>query len=198
MDVELITMDREVALQKLRDYKKVLAKRAHQKAQAHVMTEYEKIKDGYEAAAKGLSLLSLTAAMRRGGFDKRGRPRFAVARADQHRIRCSVEPWRTRFWSQTLQTRSHLREFSFSSQELPTPQNMTNNWLSAIVPIVPADVLPARGCDLSKRVILWEADWQEAPADPLLLLPLGGDLYAVEAAWDLTDLERAIIAGTRR
>ncbi len=52
-------------------------------------------------------------------------------------------------------------------------------------------------CDLSKRVILWEADWQAAPVDPLLLLPIGGDLYAVEAAWDLSPLERAVISGTR-
>jgi hypothetical protein len=28
-----------------------------------------------------------------------------------------------------------------------------------------------------------------------LLLPIGGELYAVEAMWDLTPLERAVIAG---
>jgi hypothetical protein len=34
--------------------------------------------------------------------------------------------------------------------------------------------------------------------DPILLRPIGGDLYAVVAQWDLTEIERTIIAGTRK
>ena len=32
----------------------------------------------------------------------------------------------------------------------------------------------------------------------MLLKPIGGDLYAVIWQWDLTEVERMIIAGTRR
>ena len=32
----------------------------------------------------------------------------------------------------------------------------------------------------------------------MLLKPIGGNLYAVIAQWDLTEIERMIIAGTRR
>jgi hypothetical protein len=66
--------------------------------------------------------------------------------------------------------------------------------------MVPPDVMPARGCDLSKHFVLWEVEnWDAAPPiDPILLRPIGGNLYAVVAQWDLTEVERMIIAGTRR
>lgn len=38
---------------------------------------------------------------------------------------------------------------------------------------------------------------KEAPVDPALLKHIGGDLYAVVATWDLTDLERAVLDGHR-
>jgi hypothetical protein len=70
----------------------------------------------------------------------------------------------------------------------------------AMVPMVPPDVLPPRGADLSKHFILWEVEsWDVSPpVDPILLRPIGGDLYAVVAQWDLTEIERTIIAGTRK
>jgi hypothetical protein len=71
---------------------------------------------------------------------------------------------------------------------------------AAMVPMVPADVYPSRGLDLSKHFVLWEVeDWDAAPpVDPMLLKPIGGNLYAVIAQWNLTEIERVIIAGTRR
>ena len=47
--------------------------------------------------------------------------------------------------------------------------------------------------------VLWEAEWQQVvPRDPFLLRHIGGDLYSVVAAWDLTDLERSVIAARLR
>lgn len=47
-------------------------------------------------------------------------------------------------------------------------------------------------------IILWEVEeWAKAPrppGDPILLKPLLGDLYTVEAQWDLTDVERLVLA----
>jgi hypothetical protein len=71
-------------------------------------------------------------------------------------------------------------------------------WTS-MVPIVPPKHRPARG--LGDRLVLWEADdwtWTRVPAppgDPALLKHVGGDLYAVEATWNLTDLERLVLSG---
>jgi hypothetical protein len=72
---------------------------------------------------------------------------------------------------------------------------------TAMVPIVPPRHRPARG--LGDRLVLWEADdwtWTQVPAppgDPALLKHIGGDLYAVEAVWNLTELERLVLSGRR-
>jgi hypothetical protein len=42
---------------------------------------------------------------------------------------------------------------------------------------------------------LWEAEWRRvAPRDPYLLRHVGGDIWVVLAAWDLTEVERAAMA----
>ena len=62
----------------------------------------------------------------------------------------------------------------------------------AIVPIVPLHLRPK--FNLSNYSILWEADWTAVPHDPLLLRQLKGDLWIVLAAWDLTEVERAVLS----
>jgi hypothetical protein len=63
---------------------------------------------------------------------------------------------------------------------------------TAMVPIVPPEHRPARG--LGDRLVLWEVErWQwtslpQPPGDPALLRHVGGDIYAVEAVWDLVTI----------
>ncbi len=52
------------------------------------------------------------------------------------------------------------------------------------------------------HLILWEVKrWSsqritaEPDRDPLLLRQIGGDLYAIMAQWDLTELERLVMRG---
>jgi hypothetical protein len=79
--------------------------------------------------------------------------------------------------------------------------NWTNSAWSALVPIVPPRHLPRVNADLTKLLTLWEVeDWTwgrdpAAPQDPALLQHLAGDLYAVLATWDLTELERLVLSG---
>lgn len=208
MQVELIKMDPAAARAKLSAYRKAIARRYHSKASAIATAEYAQIAEAYRHAAKGLPLIELTKAMAMGGWDAFGRPRFAIGRADRKLVECDTGGGSLRFWArgQSIYRGQQFGVFRFPIAALPprtakdpkSPATWNgSNTISAITPIVPPDVLPRPDCDLSKRVILWEANWREAPGDPLLLLPIGGDLYAVEAAWDLTDLERAVIAGRR-
>lgn len=197
MNVELIRIDKDVARAKLAAYRKALAARAHNAANERVRREYEQIEAGYKAAAKGLPLIELTKAMAMGGWDEQGRPRFAVARADRKLVACDLSGSRLTFFEpgMGMWRASPMRHMFDIAGWSPRPAGWNTARITAIVPMVPADVLPRPDIDLSRRVILWEADWQAAPVDPLLLLPIGGDLYAVEAAWDLTPLERAVISG---
>jgi hypothetical protein len=42
-----------------------------------------------------------------------------------------------------------------------------------------------------------EGSTPRPPGDPALLRPIGGDLYAVEAVWDLTELEQLVLSQRR-
>jgi hypothetical protein len=49
---------------------------------------------------------------------------------------------------------------------------------------------------------VWDPERPPAPVDPALLRHIGGDLYAVDlyavvVTWDLTEIERAVLALTR-
>lgn len=74
---------------------------------------------------------------------------------------------------------------------------------SAMVPIVPPKHRPTCG-GLGSRFVLWEVErWEWAtvpppPGDPALLRHVGGDIYAVEAVWDLTELEKLVLSGRRQ
>lgn len=201
MNVDLIRIEPAVAKAKLKAYRSAIAATAHTKAKAEVNAEYERIANAYAAAGKGLPLIELTRAMAMGGWDEQGRPKFAVGHASAKRVSCHVGHDNELCFSTSRACyRQHgLNGRRFRLRDLPArpvPANQFRTW-QAIVPIVPPDVLPRPDLDLSRRLILWEADWRRAPEDPLLLLPLGGDLYAVEAAWDLTALERAILSDRR-
>ncbi len=74
---------------------------------------------------------------------------------------------------------------------------------AAQVPIVPPRHRPRLNADLSKLAVLWEVDewtWMDSPRpsrDPALLQHVGGDIYAVLATWDLSELERLVLSGRR-
>ena len=63
------------------------------------------------------------------------------------------------------------------------------------MPHIPPDIRPKRG--IQNYHVLYEAVWRrEIPVDPLLLRRIGttGDLWTVLGAWELTELERAVLA----
>ena len=192
MNVPTITMEPDVAQEKLEAYRAQLRQRADD--------EYEAAVAGYKALAEGKPLLNLTEAIQSGGLGADHRPRLAVARADRWQVwvETTWNPDGVRFiTSQSWQMRqSHLH--------IPFPRESTKDMKRgySLVPMVPADVRP--NVDLAHCLILWEVlAWSSQPLtampdrDPFLLKHIAGDLYAVLAEWELTELERAIMA-TRR
>jgi len=214
MNVTAIQMDPAEAQRKLIAYREALSNR-HNKA---VEVEFDAAAEAYAALAKGTPLIDPAEAIRACGWRPDGRPVLAVARADQKRVSFEVGrnsrlwtqergyygPWAPMEWvfraSRERWDRQRARNLQFTVPQVGTEPPVTPKSGRAMVPLVPPDVYPARGLDLSKHFVLWEVEnWDFAPPiDPMLLRPIGGNLWAVIAQWDLTEVERAIIAGTRQ
>jgi hypothetical protein len=190
MNLPTITMDREKALEAFDQYRGSVIARHN--------AEDEAIMRGYPAHSRGTPLLQLSEALKRGGLDQDSRPRLAICRADAKwcylQIDTDGEAWFAMDrWRHDQATRRYVHVPVGTFENVRTATNRYNP-VRAMVPIVPPPLRPR--AKLSNYHILWEADWrQEAPRDPALLRKLGGDLWAVVAVWDLTELERAVLSG---
>lgn len=212
MNVETIRMDPAVAHHHLTAYRAQLHRRAD--------AEYEAVVAGLTALEQGTPIILLSTAITGGGyFANNGMPRLAVARADQRQVRCrwqlsgnriSLMYTGDRHWRTRSDYNHRTTEFTIDTNldRLPAGANYNAGtdaqprWFthsgSTLVPMIPATVREVTGrFRADRRFILWEVEqWKLVPpADPLLLRHLGGDAYAVEAAWELTPLERAVMAG---
>jgi hypothetical protein len=197
MNTPTIEMPREVAREQLRHYRSQLHKRAD--------AEYQAVATGLEHLARGTRLLNLADCFKNVPLDQHYRPKLAIARADRKTVRFRRESRSVgRFDTRPPSHRGgrpwpkHGLTFDL---DLPLSPADVNYWNlmdgSSVVPMIPASVREAIGrIDLAKHFVLWEVTWADTPRDPYLLKWTGaGDLYAVLAEWDLTDLERAVMGG---
>lgn len=219
MNVATITMEPDAAREKLR----ALRRQLHRRADA----EYEALASGYEALIEGRPVLSLEGAIHGGGFDEQDRPRLAVGRADRRQVhfRWNTNTPQATFSTQqnstrlidsmvrsvdmgrnTTHTRAPYRWEIRDHGHRPTDRFLTLTRGYALMPIVPAEVVSLIGGGSNLRLFftLFEVEaWASEPIlakpdiDPYLLRHLGGDLYAVVAEWELTDLERLVMVGRR-
>lgn len=199
MPLNVLEVEPAVAEAKLRSYR--LAFRETRRV------EDRQIARGFAEIKKGRQVIALSDTIRAGGLDELGRPHLAVVRATAKtcflRTRVDVvtysdvHSWAIRS-GQTREIEPGTRGLS-----IPFPgATWGRSEYEAIVPIIPPEHRPRIGRGLAKLDgfhILWEAVWttSRAPRDPALLRHLHGDLWAVHAVWDLTDLERAVLVGSR-
>lgn len=193
MNLQPLTMEKDAAEAAFKEYR------------AAFMAERNRIDGelmrGYKALREGKQLIRLSETIKAGGVDEEGKPRLAVARADEidvtfergSRGNVTFFPGWTAI--QGRQIRAADRSFVYPDGTLPDGDFISGGTWWAIMPVVPPRFRP--GHDLSGYHVLWEAVWtrnaRRAPHDPALLKHLGGDLWAVLAVWDLTDLERAVL-----
>lgn len=197
MNVATITMTKEAALKKLAAYRA--------SAQRGIDKEYDAAYQGYKALAKGTALLHIEDVIRAGGLDETHRPRLAVCRASAREVMFRW-PWEDNRASFSVVPRPSWAERHFVRVDMQRWHNIGSKYHSiegyALVPMIPADVRPKGNLD--RFHVLWEVPrWADTsattpPRDPYLLRHLGGALYAVVAAWDLSDLERAVMEGRGR
>ena len=196
MDVQPVVMERDVADKAFREYRAAWVAE-HNRIDGELMR-------GYRALAQGKSLISLTETITKGGLDSIGRPALAIARADEAAISM-------RFWADgsvnyepAIHARAQDRVFRFGPDTLtPLPPSKTNSWFEpwggnwqARLPFIPPLYRPPYA--LENYHLLWEAEWKRDPKsqrlDPMLLRRIGGDVFAVVAAWDLSPLEKLVLA----
>jgi hypothetical protein len=151
----------------------------------------------YKRIARGQTVIRAFESIRAAGMNADGLPKLAIARADT--LECD--------WTHNADscTFSDARSFRYNSRPglksktivMPWPGLTTSKYRGkATVPLIPVHLRPKRG--LANYHILWEADWVKYPIDPYLLRRFGVDAWLVVAAWDLTDVERAVMANRVR
>lgn len=190
MNVETIKMNQSKAHQQFLDYRELVrARHSH---------EDEAIMRGYRALSQGKTLIDASAAIAKAGVDKRFLPKLAISRADFKTV--FYHGWRDgsgRFslerWPRSRTIRGGVFEMKPGTLPLFEGENIESK---AIVPIIPARLRPQGS--LKRFHVLWEADWEAVPRDPMLLRHLGGFLFTVLAVWDLSEIERAVLRGTRQ
>lgn len=155
----------------------------------------------YRLMKQGKRVLNLYETFRKAGCNTEGLPRLAIAPARateiflhykganwQH-VWFSMERWREKG--------SYRGQFvAIPKENVPgiQPHNPADwkEFPRAVVPQIPPKYRPS---DLYPFFLLWDAKWEaaKAPIDPILLKKIGGPLYLVVAAWDLTPLERSLL-----
>ena len=180
MNTARIEIDRTQAATLYRQYKE------HRSQFTKTDVEIERI---YRQIARGSKVIMAFESIRQTGLDAQGRPRLAIIRADAQQCYFSAGPDRVFF----SMDRFTVRYNSKRRIEVPWPgMAWKPNGGLARIPLIPVFHRPA--ASLERYHILWEADWVGVPVDPMLLRRVGRDAWLVMAAWDLTAVERAVLA----
>jgi hypothetical protein len=196
MDLTGLVVSEEEAIAKLAEYEGQIA--------AERTAEDRAIMEAYRAAKRKLQVISMRATIAAGGFHENGLPKIAVINADAQTVFCHWDRDAVIFSIRDDQMANQGALVGRSSvrvhvAEPPSQEDRRKHsaWRmgSAPVPIVPPQHRP-RPRRLARRHILWEVEeWTRVvPRDPALLHHIRGDLWAVLASWDLTELERAVLA----
>ncbi len=184
-------------------------------AKTQLEKEDEIMKDVYRSFANGQRILNVSDVLRRAPLtDKERLPTLAIARADWTVCHFEVGwqsvvfadgPWTSRSSNSGTYTPKTIRfgHDGWNPQLVSTgarnqlAQNLGRQLTrsaKAMVPSIPVHLRPAD--NLSNYHILWEAEWQPVPpVDPILLKHIAGDMFVVVAQWDLTEIERSVLAG---
>ncbi len=181
MNVQALAVDKQVALEALKEY------RAHRAKWDKMDAEIARI---YRAISRGNAVISVHDAIRAGGIDPQGRPHLAIMRADQQFVRCTA--WRSEGIEFNDEGGHRSGDLRFEIQ-WPDRAVRDNAWgLRAALPRIPPQHRPAAG-ELSKYHLLWEADWTDIPRDPYLLKRIGKDAWLVCAGWELSEVELSVL-----
>lgn len=208
MNLGTIEITPEEATERLAEIERVLV--------AERTAEDVALAQAYRAAKRGHGVISLRRAFEIAGQFPNGLPRLAIVSADAKRCRVDA---RTTSRDTTVLYRFSDADY-FATDRAPlvganhvhvrvddvwqivsTGVRRNRSWNdgstdsgSTIVPSIPPQLRPKPN-KLRHCHILWEVEkWDPTPpVDPALVKHIRGDLWAVLATWDLTELERLVL-----
>lgn len=195
MDLATLEITPEQAAERLKEYEAQLAEER--------TAEDDAIRAGYRAAARGLPVIQLPRVIATGGWFTNGLPRLAVVRANATecfvRVRRRQDSQVNVVFADRDDDRGRARVGAYRVEvSVDAGSAAPRYWESGrtVVPSIPPGVRPRRH-RLRGFHILWEVEqWDPTPpVDPALIRHIRGDLWSVVATWDLTELERAVLAG---
>jgi hypothetical protein len=188
MNVQPVTVDRETARGLFRKYKE------HRHYSTPVDLEIQRT---YQLISQGRVVIQALAEIAKAGVGDDHLPKLAIVRANARTCFVNLRHdggarFTVKRWPRDHETRTYV---DLPSGSFPPPQRQRFSAAEAQVPLIPIHLRPQRG--LANYHILFEAEWTPIPPkDPLLLRRVGqADLWLVLAAWDLTEIERAVLAG---
>jgi len=149
----------------------------------------------YQKLAQGKLVIKAIESVATAGVDENGLPKLALSRADTKICHLNLrgDGSATMSGSRRFNRRPGASMvFDFPAKTFP---NATWKNAEALVPQAPLHLRPKHA--LQNYYVLFEADWRKAPPiDPFLLRRIGkADLWLVLAMWDLTEVERSVLAG---
>lgn len=218
MELSTIEVAKDEARARVAEYREAIReKRADEDEQ--IMRAYRELAKGTPLIRLTEAIVAGGTVMRTGAGWREGRrsdidielPAIAVARADgKFAWSDGIKPngSLTILGKRTVSTMNRRHRISLPAGTFPEAEReepfrshlgwgMEGAHFNALIPPVPPLLRPKH--HLRNYHVLFEADWQRAPGpppgDPALLKHVGGDLYAVLAVWDLTEVERAVLSG---
>lgn len=168
------------------------------------------MKKVYNQLKSGRKIIDISKVMAEGGINTRNEPKLAIALSSQKEVRCEYfYTGRVQFLNNKPSRYRNNFEFkrkidieisNVFPEILPLPGTKRQPWdnsksMTAPVPQIPASLRPKGNLD--NYYTLWEVEeWKQVPPkDPYLLRRINPLIFVVIAAWDLTELERAVMKG---
>jgi hypothetical protein len=184
MDVKHVEVDRDHARELYDKYRK------------HGGKEPQDIEaqNAFYQLSQGRTVIRALESIRLAGVDELHRSKLAIAKASAAGcwLYMSSDGSARMQAQRTVDGRARSMLVKFAPDTFPRGKHVD---AFAPMPSIPPDVRPERE-RLGEYHVLWEAVWEkQPPEDPYLLRRIGrADLWVVLAAWELTDVEKAVLA----
>lgn len=196
MDIQSFTATRQEGLAKWREYKNA------EKSNDNPI--YKDLRIIYNQMKAGRKIIDIGKVIAKGGVHENHHPKLAVAMASAKRIVCKYNKNGNVLYTHSVETWNWKEKTCDVNIKdcLPKIPNgiIKDSWqdvlrLEAPVPMIPPKYLPKKLSD--DYYILWEVDeWKMVPpTDPWLLRRITKTHFLLVAGWDLTDLEKSVMAG---